>query len=305
MSNYEASGANYSLWEFESAGSRSARDSFWHVSVKAQHGGTDLLSFFLAGATFLPSPQCIPGRSHQREKKKKREKRSLRARVLATLKPNCFSSPSKLATKLSRFSSSFFFHFLLRQMPQISVTAASDPFFKIIFYIYVCVLPVVVILFTSWRKVRRGQDLLQVLQGALCAAESTLHWVHQAVMTIFPPCVPAGNPGQAHPGVTPGRSSVQPCPGWVPQRCPRARPPADSFPATPWLSQVRIRGSATEELVGIFIHVKTPANRACMGSMPCPSPPLNPMQRHPGIWVKHRYQLGNSAWARAQSVPDD
>lgn len=100
-----------------------------------------MLSFFLAGPPFLPSPQCIPGRREKKSEREKRkgEKRSLRARVLATLKPNCFSSPSKLATKLSRFSSSLFFHFLFCQMPQISATAASDLFFKIILCIYVCI----------------------------------------------------------------------------------------------------------------------------------------------------------------------
>lgn len=168
----------------------------------------------------LLPPFCLPLSAFQGEAIRGK---SLRARVLSMLKPKCFSSPSKLATKLSSFSSPLFFHFLLHQMPQISMTAASDLIFCIALYISKCVLPVVVILFTSWRGVRRGEDLLWVLQGALCAAGKLFtHPLHHPGISDFPPRAPAENPGRAHPGVTPRE---------------------DFCPALPWLSATALSQS--------------------------------------------------------------
>lgn len=113
---------------------------------------------------------------------------------------------------------------------------------------------------------------------------STLHWAHQAAVGIFPPWAPAGNPGQAHPGVTRALPMEDFCPahgGFLP-----------SLPGLPWLgatvlSQIYflslcafpkwgVRGSATEKLFGMFIHVKTsPEQGTSLGSMPCGRFPIH------------------------------
>lgn len=241
MSNYEASGANYSLWELESAGSRSAKDNLWDASAKAQHVGTDFLTFFF----FWLVPPFFPLSALQGEAI--REK-SLRARVLSTLKPNCFSSPQQSCQdSLHHYSSTFYCAKCHRFPWQQPLT-----YFKKLFYIYMCAACGCHLVY----KPERGQAWSGCAAGSprstLCSLESTLHRVHQTVIIIFPPWAPAQNPGQTHPGVTLRE---------------------DFWPALPWhgataLSQIyflppcgfpkwQIRGSAMEKLFGIFIHGKT------------------------------------------------
>lgn len=176
-----------------------------------------MLSFFLAGPPFLPSPQCIPGR---REKKSEREKRKERVKRGAS-EPGCSPRSSQTASllpaswqqsfqdSLHHYSSTFCSAKCHRFLQQQHLT-----YFLRLFYVYMCVLPVVVILFTSWREVRRGQDLLQVLQGALCAAESTLLSTPNSHYHFPTPC-----------------SSRESWPG-----SPWRDPGEDFCPALPWLS---------------------------------------------------------------------
>lgn len=149
--------------------------------------------------------------------------------------------------------------------------------------------------------------------------ESTLHSAHQTVLSTFPPRDPAENPGQASPWRDPGPAHG----GFLPTRRPplarchgAIREPSSHqiyFLPLCGFPKRQIRGSATEKPFGIFIHVKTCTERgACLGSMPCrrlpfvsPNKSTAPVQRDPGIWINHGYQLGNSLWAQVQSVPDD
>lgn len=126
MSNYEASGASYSLWEFESAGSRSARDNFWEASVKAQHRGTFSPFFGWSHLFALPS-SAFQGEAI-------REK-SLGARVLFTLKPNCFSLQQSFQDSLHHHPSTFYYTKCRRFPWQQHLTY----FFFITLYIYVCI----------------------------------------------------------------------------------------------------------------------------------------------------------------------
>lgn len=164
MLSYEASGANYSLWEFESAGSRSARDNFWDVNVEAQHGGTDFLSFF-----WLVPPFCLPLSEFKGEAIREKASESgcsPCSSQTASFLPSSFQQ--SFQDSLNHYSSTFYCAKHHRFPWQQRLTY----FFLIILYVYmcVCVLPAAVIFFTSWREVRTGQDLLQVLQGALSAA---------------------------------------------------------------------------------------------------------------------------------------
>lgn len=209
MSNYEASGANYSLWELESAGSRSAKDNLWDASAKAQHVGTDFLTFFF----FWLVPPFFPLSALQGEAI--REK-SLRARVLSTLKPNCFSSPQQSCQdSLHHYSSTFYCAKCHRFPWQQPLT-----YFKKLFYIYMCAACGCHLVYKP--EVKRGQDVLQVLQGALCALWKALYTEYIKLSLSF------SHPELQHRILARltlawpwGRISGQPCPGTAPRRYPR------------------------------------------------------------------------------------
>lgn len=134
------------------------------------------------------------------EKRRKREKRE-------TSEPGCspHSSPTASLRPASlqqsfQDSSSLFFHFLLHQIPQISMTAASDLFFKIIFYIYMCIFCGCHLVY----KLERGQAWSGSAAGsprsALCCRK---HFTLSISNCHYHFATPAENPGQARPGVTP------------------------------------------------------------------------------------------------------
>lgn len=188
MLNYEALRANYSLWEFESAVNGSARDNFWDVDIKAQYGATDLLTLFCLVPPFclFPRCRCRDTQLHSRKKPASRRTREVREeKVLSKLKPNCFSSPIKLKTKLSRFPSSLLFCFLLSQMPLISVKAASGLVF-FIFFIYVYCLRL-----SSCLQAGEGSDLVRIWckfsKESALLQECTLHFQYiKNVISILP-----------------------------------------------------------------------------------------------------------------------
>lgn len=198
MSNYEASGANYSLWELESA-----------CSTACRHWLSDFLSFFLGWShLFFPSVPC-------REKPSERK----------ASEPGCSPRSNQTASLLPNKAVKILFIIIL---PLSIVPNATDfrdsslwPILKN-YFIYICVLPVVVILFTSQREVKHGQDVLQVLQGALCALWKALYTEYIKLSLSF------SHPELQHRILARltlawpwGRISGQPCPGTAPRRYPR------------------------------------------------------------------------------------
>lgn len=172
-------------------------------------------------------------------------------------------------------------------------------------------------------KLERGQNWSGSAAGSprstLCCRKA-LYTQHIRLSLAFShPVIQQRILARPHPGVTPalpmeGFSQ----PAWPPlARCHGAiREPSSHqiyFLPLCGFPKRQIRGSATEKPFGIFIHVKTCTERgACLGSMPCrrlpfvsPNKSTAPVQRDPGIWINHGYQLGNSLWAQVQSVPDD
>lgn len=227
MSNYEASGANYSLWELESA-----------CSTACRHWLSDFLSFFLGWShLFFPSVPC-------REKPSERK----------ASEPGCSPRSNQTASLLPNKAVKILFIIILFYCAKCHRFPWQQPltYFKKLFYIYMCAACGCHLVY----KPERGQAWSGCAAGSprstLCSLESTLHRVHQTVIIIFPPWAPAQNPGQAHPGMT-LREDFWPALPWHGATALSQiyfLPPC-GFPK--W----QIRGSAMEKLFGIFIHGKT------------------------------------------------